>query len=67
MNSYDLAIAYRIYPKVAKPAQGLPFSGVKFRLSEICLRSFKESLGNLSAFVQGIIGWAACETMGTAR
>jgi hypothetical protein len=43
----DLAIAYRIYPKVAKPAEGLPFSRDKFQLSEICLRSFKESLGNL--------------------
>jgi hypothetical protein len=43
----DLAIAYRIYPKVAKPAEGLPFSEDKFQLSEICLRSFKESLGNL--------------------
>lgn len=46
---YDVAIAYRIYPKVAKPALGLPFSDDKFRLSEICLRSFKESLGSLRA------------------
>ena len=43
----DLAIAYRIYPKVAKPAQGLPFSQDKFKLSEICLQSFKKSLGDL--------------------
>ena len=47
MSDYDLAIAYRIYPKVAKPAIGLPFSEDKLKLSEICLRSFKESLGNL--------------------
>ena len=47
MRSYDLAIAYRICPKVAKSAIGLPFSVDKLRLSEICLRSFKESLGNL--------------------
>jgi hypothetical protein len=47
MSGYDLAIAYRIYPKVAKPAIGLPFSEDKLRLSEICLSSFKESLGNL--------------------
>jgi glycosyltransferase involved in cell wall biosynthesis len=47
MNSYDLAIAYRIYPKVAEPALGLPFSDDKLRLSEICLRSFRESLGKL--------------------
>jgi hypothetical protein len=47
MNSYDVAIAYRIYPKVAESALGLPFSDDKVRLSEICLRSFKESLGDL--------------------
>jgi hypothetical protein len=47
MNSYDLAIAYRIYPKVAESALGLPLSDDKLRLSEICLRSFKEALGNL--------------------
>lgn len=47
MSSYDLAIAYRIYPKVAKSAIGLPFSEDKLRLSEICLRSLKESLGGL--------------------
>ena len=49
MSSYDIAIAYRIYPKVAKPALGLPFSDNKLRLSEICLRSFKQSLGSLRA------------------
>jgi hypothetical protein len=47
MNSYDIAIAYRIYPKVAKSALGLPLSDDKLQLSEICLRSFKESLGGL--------------------
>lgn len=47
MSSYDLAIAYRIYPRVAKSAIGLPFSEDKFQLSEICLRSLKESLGDL--------------------
>jgi len=47
MTNYDLAVAYRIYPKVAKPAVGLPFSDDKLRLSEICLRSFKESLKGL--------------------
>src|ERR1700693_2223373 len=49
MNNYDIAVAYRIYPKVAKPALGLPFSDNKLRLSEICLRSFKQSLGSLRA------------------
>jgi Glycosyl transferase family 2 len=47
MNRYDLAVAYRIYPKVARSAVGLPCSESKLRLSEICLRSFKKSLGNL--------------------
>jgi hypothetical protein len=53
----DLAIAYRIYPRVAKPAVALPFSDDKLRLSEICLRSFKESLGGLrvlSAYVSWV-------------
>jgi hypothetical protein len=43
----DLAIAYRIYPKVADAALGLPFSEDKLQLSEVCLRSLKDSLGNL--------------------
>jgi hypothetical protein len=47
MAGYDIAIAYRIYSKVSKPALGLPFSGDKLRLAEICLRSFKESLSGL--------------------
>jgi len=46
---YDIAVAYRIYPKVAKPALGLPLSGDKYRMSEICLKSFRESLGDLRA------------------
>jgi hypothetical protein len=46
---YDLAVAYRIYPSVSKPALGLPFSDDKYHLSEICLRSFRESLGDLRA------------------
>ena len=47
MGSYDVAVAYRIYPKVSKPASGLPFASDKYLLSEVCLRSFKESLGGL--------------------
>lgn len=48
-GKYDLAVAYRIYPKVAKPALGLPFSDNKARLAEICLESFRRSLGSLRA------------------
>lgn len=55
MTTYDLAIAYRIYPKVSKPALGLPFSDDKLRLSEICLRSFKESLGTLRVKIWAIL------------
>ncbi len=44
---YDLAVAYRIYPKVSKPALGLPFSDDKARLAEVCLQSFRRSLGDL--------------------
>jgi hypothetical protein len=46
-RSYDLAIAYRVYPRVSKPALSLPFGDDKYKLSEVCLRSFKESLGPL--------------------
>jgi hypothetical protein len=48
---YDVAVVYRIYPKVAKPALGLPFSDDKERLSEVCLQSFRRSLGTLRAKV----------------
>lgn len=46
-SKYDIAVAYRIYPKVATPALGLPFSDDKLRLSDYCLRSFRDSLGPL--------------------
>ena len=55
MSSYDLAVAYRIYPKVSKPSLGLPFSDDKLRLSEICLRSFKESLRGLRVKIWAIL------------
>jgi len=48
-GKYDLAVAYRIYPKISKPAVGLPFSDDKLRFSEVCLQSFRRSLGNLRA------------------
>lgn len=50
-EKYDIAVAYRICPKVAKPAEGLPFSEDKYLLSEICLRSFRSSVGTLRAKV----------------
>jgi hypothetical protein len=45
----DLAVAYRMYPPVSKPAIGMPFGEDKYLLSEVCLKSFRESLGGLSA------------------
>lgn len=46
-RAYDIAVAYRIYPKVADAAVSLPHADNKFRLSEICLKSFKDSLSGL--------------------
>jgi hypothetical protein len=52
---YDLAVAYRIYPKVSKPAKSLPFGDDKLRQAEICLRSFRNSLGSLRVKVWAIL------------
>jgi hypothetical protein len=46
-SRYDLAVAYRIYPEVSKPARGLPFGNDKYLLAEACLQSFIASLGPL--------------------
>jgi hypothetical protein len=45
MSDYDLAVAYRIYPGVSKVPP--VFSQDKYKLSELCLKSFKDSLGDL--------------------
>ena len=42
---YDVAVAYRIYPKVSKVPPVFPND--KLKLSELCLKSFKDSLGSL--------------------
>jgi hypothetical protein len=58
MNStgrYDLAVAYRIYPRVSEPALDMVFGDNKYCLSETCLRSFKESLGSLRVKVWAIL------------
>ncbi len=40
-KNYDLTVAYRIYPKISRsPAV---FSDNKYKLSQLCLKSFKES------------------------
>jgi hypothetical protein len=55
MKRYDLAVAYRIYPKVSKPARSLPFGDDKLRQAEICLRSFRNSLGSLRVKIWAIL------------
>src|SRR5438105_2477576 len=54
-RSYDVAIAYRICPRVARPALGLPFSDNKLRLAEVCLSSFRESLDDLRVKVWALL------------
>jgi hypothetical protein len=46
-EKYDLAVAYRIYPQFAKEMAFYPQD--KLKLCEICLQSFKESLGSFKA------------------
>jgi len=52
-SNYDLAVAYRIYPKVSKVPP--VFSNDKFKLAELCLKSFKESLGSLKVKVFALL------------
>lgn len=52
---YDLAVAYRIYPRVSAPGRSLPFGDDKLVQSEICLRSFKKSLGDLRVKVWALL------------
>lgn len=51
--NYDLAVAYRIYPKVSK----VPpiYYDDKYKLSEFCLRSFKNSLEGLRSKIYAIL------------
>lgn len=46
---HDVAVAYRIYPQVSKLAQILPFGDDKLQQAELCLRSFRDSLGPVRA------------------
>jgi hypothetical protein len=50
---FDLAVAYRIYPGISKIP---PFHSTdKYKLSEMCLRSFKGALGNIKVKVFAIL------------
>ena len=44
-SQYDVAVAYRIYPKVSRAPP--VFADDKYQLSELCLKSFRDSLGSL--------------------
>jgi hypothetical protein len=44
-SQYDVAVAYRIYPRVSRVPPLFPND--KYKLSELCLKSFKDSLGSL--------------------
>jgi hypothetical protein len=49
----DLAVAYRIYPRVSKSHAF--FSADKFRLSKMCLDSFRGALGGLRVKVWALL------------
>ena len=44
--AYDVAVAYRIYPKVSANRPPI-FAEDKYKLAELCFRSFKDSLAGL--------------------
>src|SRR5580693_670674 len=51
---YDIAVAYRGYPRVSKHKPPI-FTTDKLKLSALCARSFKKSLGNLKARIWVIL------------
>lgn len=44
-NHYDVTVAYRVYPRISKTPAAFP--GDKLKLVELCLRSFRASIGSL--------------------
>ena len=52
-GSYDISVAYRIYPGISK--QPVVFPGSKLLLAELCLKSFKKSLGKLHVKIWAIL------------
>ncbi len=56
---FDLAVAYRVYPGISKtPAF---FSNDKLKLSELCLKSFKGSLGPLRVKIWALLDGCPAE------
>jgi hypothetical protein len=53
-KQYDLAVAYRICPRMSRTAPPV-FADSKYRLAELCLRSFKAALGDIKAKVWVIL------------
>jgi len=51
---YDLAVAYRIYPKNSSHRPPI-FSSDKFKLSELCVKSFKRSLTGLKVKIWALL------------
>lgn len=56
---YDVAVAYRIYPRVSKVPAVHPDD--KLRLARLCLQSFRASLGKLRAKVYVLLDACPCE------
>lgn len=54
MDNYDVAIAYRIYPKFSRNAFKLK-GWDKYKLSEVCLRSFLHSLSGINFKLYAIL------------
>ena len=52
--SHDLAVAYRVYPKVSANPPPVHADN-KFKLAELCLKSFKASLGTLRVKVWALL------------
>lgn len=52
-TKYDLAIAYRIYPKISKIQAIHPDN--KYELSRVCLESFYNALKNVNAYIYIIL------------
>jgi hypothetical protein len=50
---YDLTIAYRIYPKISKIPPAFPTD--KFKLSKLCLESFKKSTEGLRIKIYALL------------
>lgn len=49
IDKHDIAIAYRIYPGVSKVPP--VYSDNKYKLSELCLKSFKRALEGVNAYL----------------